>query len=349
VECSGILNVTLDGVNLFPNGISVNLATQLSLDNGTAFVGFTGATGFFTEANDIVNWTFTPHGTASISQPAPAGVFTTFNFGSHLYKVRPDKGIDTLTVTEVPTDPNTFNAGPSFPNAQCIVYDHTGGKCVEYHAECQGANCTNVNYDVVTSYDVPTGTVITNPGFLKATGQPCQPGIAFDQNIITAFLQTRTDPTTKGTSKPSFSCFVATESSVAYGPADIDIVNLGPLKAKPGSLISYVATVTDFGPSAGQAVTINNTIPSNTIYQSASLCTLSGGCSSMPCSFDGITASCSTPTLAKFGLEFMIVTVKVNATSGKILDTVNVTSFNPDPSATPDRSWTAVTAISTSR
>jgi uncharacterized repeat protein (TIGR01451 family) len=119
------------------------------------------------------------------------------------------------------------------------------------------------------------------------------------------------------------------------------------LKAKPGSLISYVATVTDFGPSTGQGVTINNTIPTNTIYQSASLCTLSGGCSSMPCSFDGITASCSTPTLAKFGLEFMIVTVKVNATSGKILDTVNVTSFNPDPDVKPDRSWTAGTTIST--
>ena len=35
------------------------------------------------------------------------------------------------------------------------------------------------------------------------------------------------------------------------------------------------------------------------------------------------------------------------STSGKILDTVNVTSFNPDPDVTPDRSSTAVSTIST--
>jgi uncharacterized repeat protein (TIGR01451 family) len=348
-SCLGVLNVSLDGINLFPDGIPLNLATLLNLDNGTAWVGFTGATGSYSEINDILSWTFTSHGTESISLHVPAGVFTPFIFGSHLYKVRTDKDIDTLTVTAVPTDPATFladrNQLQDFPS-QCIVYDHTGGKCIEYHAECQGANCNSVNYDVVTSYDVPAGTVITGPAFLKATGKQCEKGIRFDQNIITAFFQTRIDPTTKGSSKPSFSCFAATQG-LTYGPADIDVLNLGPLKAKPGSLISYVATVTDFGPSTGQGVTINNTIPTNTTYKSASLCTLSGGCSSMPCSFDGITASCSTPTLAKFGLEFMIVTVRVNATSGKILDTVNVTSFNPDPDVTPDRSSTAVSTIST--
>ena len=85
-----------------------------------------------------------------------------------------------------------------------------------------------------------------------------------DQNIITAFLQTRTDPTTKGTSKPSFSCFVATQSSVPYGPADLDVVNVGPAKAKPGSVISYVATVIDFGPSAAQAVGVHLSLTRHT-------------------------------------------------------------------------------------
>ena len=77
-------------------------------------------------------------------------------------------------MTEVPTDPAVFatSARPNnFPTAQCIVYDSTGGKCIEFHAECTGATCNNVNYEVVTSYDVPTNTPITDPGFLKATGQ----------------------------------------------------------------------------------------------------------------------------------------------------------------------------------
>src|SRR5262249_12875565 len=34
VECSGVLRVNLDGTDLFPDGVSVDLATLLSLDQG---------------------------------------------------------------------------------------------------------------------------------------------------------------------------------------------------------------------------------------------------------------------------------------------------------------------------
>src|SRR5262249_44360608 len=56
--CFGIMNVTLDQVNLFSDGVQVNLGTLLNLDNGTAWVGFTGATGAAKEANDILSWNF---------------------------------------------------------------------------------------------------------------------------------------------------------------------------------------------------------------------------------------------------------------------------------------------------
>jgi hypothetical protein len=42
----------------------------------------------------------------------------------------------------------------------------------------------------------------------------------------------------------------------------------------------------------------------------------------------------------------MVVTVKVNALSGKIVDTATVKALNPDPDLKPDRSWTAVTVVS---
>jgi len=209
--CFGVMNVTLDDVNLFSDGVQVNLGTLLNLDNGTAWVGFTGGTGFYSESNDILNWNFAPV-SQTITQPAPKNTTTTYTFGSYLYKVKPDQDIDHLAVTAVLTDPGTFATNQhhaDFPGAQCIVYSNTAGKCVEFHAACDSTNgaCTNVNYDVATSYDVPTGPPITNPGFLKATGQDCVPGITFDSNIITAFTQTRTDPTTKGSSRPSFSCW----------------------------------------------------------------------------------------------------------------------------------------------
>jgi uncharacterized repeat protein (TIGR01451 family) len=350
---TSFMQVTIDGHAVFEaNGVPVDLSSLLTLANpsdltaDSAYVGFTGATGFFKEENDILGWTFTPHSGQTITQTnLPPNQFTTFNFGSYLYKVQPDVGIDTLSVTEVPTDPGSFSGGPNFPSAQCIVYDSTGGKCVEFHAQCTGATCSNVNYQVVTSYDVPSGPPITNPGFLKATGLDCVPGITFDSNIITSFLQTRTDPTTKGSSRPSFSCFVAV-SNVTYAPADLDIVNLASSKVKQGANLSYVATTTNFGPSSAQGVAISNTIPAGTTYVASSLCSLTNGCSSTPCTFAAGTASCSVGSLDKFGLEFMVVTVKVTASPGTILtDRAAISAFNPDPDRTPDRSWTTKTTV----
>ena len=350
---TSFMQVTIDGHAVFEaNGVPVDLSSLLTLANpsdqvaDSAYVGFTGATGSFQEENDILSWTFTPHSGQTITQTnLPPNQFTTFNFGSYLYKVQPDVGIDTLSVTEVPTDPGSFTGGPNFPGAHCIVYDSTGGKCVEFHAQCTGATCSNVNYQVVTSYDVPSGPPITNPGFLKATGQDCVPGIAFDSNIITSFLQTRTDPTTKGSSRPSFSCFVAVQN-VTYSPADLDIVNLASSKVKQGANLTYVATTTNFGPSSAQGVAITNTIPAGTTYVASSLCSLTNGCSSIPCTFAAGAATCTVGNLDKFGLEFMVVTVKVTASPGTVLtDRAAISAFNPDPDRVPDRSWTTKTTV----
>jgi uncharacterized repeat protein (TIGR01451 family) len=352
---SSYLQVTIDGFAVFESpGVGVDLSTLLQLANPSeqevaesAYVGFTGATGFFQEANDILSWNFTSHSGQTITQTnLPPNTFTTYNFGSYLYKVKPDVGIETLSVTEVPTDFGTFNAGPNFsPNTKCIVYDSTGGKCIEFHAQCTGATCNNVNYEVVTSYDVPSGPDIKNPGFLKATGQDCVPGITFDSNIITEFLQMRTDPTTKGSSRPSFSCFVAVRD-LTYGPADLDIVNLASPKVKQGANLTYVATTTNFGPSNAQGVAISNAIPAGTTYLSSSLCSLTSGCSKTPCSFAEGTAKCTVGNMDRFGLEFMLVTVKVTAQPGTVIsDKATIDSFNPDPDPVPDRSWTMKTVV----
>jgi uncharacterized repeat protein (TIGR01451 family) len=352
---TSFIQVTIGTQAMFEgNGVPVDLSSLLTLastsQNGpldSAYVGFTGATGFFQEANDILSWNFTSHSGQTITQTnLPPNTFTTYNFGSYLYKVKPDVGIDTLSVTEVPTDFATFSAGPNFsPSTKCIVYDSTGGKCIEFHALCTGATCNNVNYEVVTSYDVPSGPPIANPGFLKATDQDCVPGITFDTNIITEFLQMRTDPTTKGSSRPSFSCFVAVRD-LTYGPADLDIVNLASPKVKQGANLTYVATTTNFGPSNAQGVAISNAIPAGTTYLSSSLCSLTSGCSSTPCSFAAGTAKCTVGNMDRFGLEFMLVTVKVTAQPGTVIsDTATIDGFNPDPDRVPDRSWTMKTAV----
>jgi uncharacterized repeat protein (TIGR01451 family) len=349
--CLGVLDVILDGTDLFPNGVQFNMNNLGLGEGGTAYVGFTGATGGADDNHDILSWTVTPE-SQTITQPAPKNMTTSYIFGTYLYKVKPDQDIDQLAVTAVLTDPAAFAADrqskQDFRTAKCTVYDTTNGMCVEFHAACNSANgaCTNVNYDVATSYDVPVNSpLISNPGFLKATGKDCVPGITFDSNIITEFLQLRNDPTTKGTSKPSFSCFVAV-SNVTYAPADLDIVNLASPKVKQGANLTYVATTTNFGPSGAQGVAISNTIPAGTTYLSSSLCSLTNGCSNTSCSFAAGTAKCTVGNLDKFGLEFMLVTVKVTANPGTILsDRATISAFNPDPDRVPDRSWTMKTTV----
>ena len=71
--------------------------------------------------------------------------------------MKPDVGIETLSVTEV-TDRSSLRLarGPNFPDrAMHRLRQHAAESALSSTPECTGATCTNVNYDVVTSYDVP--------------------------------------------------------------------------------------------------------------------------------------------------------------------------------------------------
>jgi uncharacterized repeat protein (TIGR01451 family) len=54
------IQVVLDGVNIYPNGVAVDLSSIGLGDGGTAYVGFTGATGGDWETQNIASWTFSP-------------------------------------------------------------------------------------------------------------------------------------------------------------------------------------------------------------------------------------------------------------------------------------------------
>ena len=83
--CLGSLStVTVDGHDLFPGGVLVNLDTILALDSGNAWVGFTAGTGAFRETHDILSWTF--------QAQVPPGETTVFQFNNNNYLVTPDAG-----------------------------------------------------------------------------------------------------------------------------------------------------------------------------------------------------------------------------------------------------------------
>ena len=63
------IQVVLDGVNLYPNGVNVDLSIIGLGAGGTAYVGFTGATGGDWETQDIETWTFAPTQQGQIINP----------------------------------------------------------------------------------------------------------------------------------------------------------------------------------------------------------------------------------------------------------------------------------------
>jgi hypothetical protein len=65
------IHVILDGTDMYPAGVNVDLASIGVGDAGTAYVGFTGATGAVTETQSILSWTF------SSTSAAPETTYTT--------------------------------------------------------------------------------------------------------------------------------------------------------------------------------------------------------------------------------------------------------------------------------
>jgi uncharacterized repeat protein (TIGR01451 family) len=377
VECSGVLRVNLDGTDLFPNGVGVDLATLLSLDDGTAWVGFTGATGDLIENNDILSWSFTPHTSTTITQTISPGVTTPFVFGEYNYKITPDTATnnssDTLTVTAIPVDPSQFDPGPNFPGATCVPYAGADGKCVEFQVTCSGPDCNTGTYQLALNWDNP-GNVSTNlnPGLLDAPDQSCPPptGHPFTKNIFTEYQQLRQDPVVKGSGGPRYSCFVVVQN-VVYGNADLVALNvatlkgLPTLKAKVGSNLTYAIGLTNLGPSTANRVVVSDQLDPNTSFVSGTVaqttCTflLRGLTCTKPvpqaCTITGQVVTCPVGVLAPTTFQSVTaaaaaVTVTVNpaacssGTCPVLRNTATVQAVNPDPKPKSNSS-TALTQV----
>jgi uncharacterized repeat protein (TIGR01451 family) len=370
-ECLGVLRVNLDGTDLFPNGVDVDLATLLTLDNGTAWVGFTSATGDLIENNDILSWSFTPHTSTTITQNISPGVTTPFVFGEFNYKITPDaatnNSTDSLTVTAIPVDPSQFNPGPNFPGALCIPYAGNNGKCSEFQVTCSGPDCNTGTYQLALNWDNPTpGSTNTNPGLLDAPDQPCPPpaGHPFSKNIFTEYQVNRQDPVVKGSGGPKYSCFVAVQN-VTYGKADLVVVNLASPKVKVGSNLTYAIGLTNFGPATANKVIVSDQLDPNTSFVSGTVaqttCTflLHGLTCTKPvpvaCSSSGPLVTCPVGVLAPTSLTSVtaaaaqvVVTVNPSACSSGtcpvLRNTATVSAVNPDPKPKTN-SFTALTQV----
>ncbi len=161
------IQVYVDSLNVYPNGIPVDLSTIAS-GTGTAYVGFTGSTGSEFETQNILNWTVgstqpgtpvNPNNPQSLSQSTVVsnvtGEYWAFNFD---YTTANNSG--TLTIQPgttpyvgssgiSPTDWASIVSGTAMADASCFISAIDPSVCVVNTMTCttsansnpEGLNC----------------------------------------------------------------------------------------------------------------------------------------------------------------------------------------------------------------
>jgi hypothetical protein len=185
------LQVYVDSLNVYPNGIPVDLSTIAS-PQGTAYVGFTGATGSDFETQDILNWTFAPtqQGTTITTQTlsqtftmssAPNQTWT-FNFDDTTANNSGTLTIQQGTIPYInssgisPTDWATIVSGTAMADAPCLLSAIDPTVCAVNTMTCttsedstpEGSNCPTSTVRNIL-FDQQIDLAQTQPGIVSGT------------------------------------------------------------------------------------------------------------------------------------------------------------------------------------
>ncbi len=172
--------------------------------NDSAYVGFTSGTGYFSEQQEVMAWTFTAHTSVSQIQPLNTpGTPTIFNFGSYNFAVTypvggPSVSDISMIITANTISPANFSAliatGPSqFTGTQCQVYDDTGGNCIIFSASCV---YTDTNAPVACPNTLNTSLFIDVSQGYDNTIQPISPGLLQGDPLYTPIASITGDGST---------------------------------------------------------------------------------------------------------------------------------------------------------
>jgi uncharacterized repeat protein (TIGR01451 family) len=239
------LDVILDGTDLFPAGVPVNLGTLLSLTSGDGYVGFTAATGGGDDNQDVLSWVFTPQ---AQTQTIPPNTPVTYQYQNNAYNyavvTSPGSPSTTTTITPMLMTSSACDAlvQETYPGAHCFVY--TGltpnpDSAVMFEVTCPNLpneECNPFTAQLQTAFTLSTesGVNMFNPidpfpGWLKGFGgvnaHPCTPpgsGNLFQSDQISSF---DIDTKTKGNSGGTGSCWVATYNQNDQVPPPITITS----------------------------------------------------------------------------------------------------------------------------
>jgi len=350
----GTLDVLLDNIDLFPNGaLTFDITTIGLASGGTAYVGFTAATGGGDDNQDILSWTFTPGaqsavvtttGTSTLNFPNQAGV-NEYAYTAQLTApyATPEITVQPFLLTQAACD---ALVQVNFWPARCFVYENAENSglnmsvvfavtCPNSSGEVCGSNSPfdanlGTTFSLVNSQNpffvYPGIDLFLNPfpGWLKwplgpnPLSPPSPPAPGAMSNQISSFVNDKAG--LSGGSGGGASFWVATYDTPGEMPPGITISS--PTFTTYTRNQTVTANYTCSNPSTSKPLT-NATGP----YLTAASCKQSIGTQNSPCTFTpvgnqtgGLACTGTVPTSSK-GLHAFVVTA-IDSGGNQNLDAV---------------------------
>ena len=253
---------------------------------------------------------------------------------------------------------STFIGGSGDDEANDIAVDGAGNAYVT--GLTTSSNFPNIHplqsglkgpYDIFLSKVNAPGTALSYSTYLGGSGGDAGQGIAVDTLGAFVYVAGRTNSTdfptlnaaqpSNGTN-PAFAglgftdaVLVRLDSNASTPSADISIAKSdAPDPVTTWSNLTYTLSIRNGGPDAASHVTVNDPLPSSTLFVSAS--TTQGSCSGSS------AVSCSLGTLANGGTATVTIVVTPTA-EGQIMNTASVAADQIDPDSSNNTSTATTT------
>ncbi|HKS22368.1 MAG TPA: LamG-like jellyroll fold domain-containing protein [Thermoanaerobaculia bacterium] len=129
----------------------------------------------------------------------------------------------------------------------------------------------------------------------------------------------------------------ATASVALTNLSDLSISIAAPSSVNAGAPITWVLSVSNFGPTSAQNVVVANTLPNGVVFGSASG-------TGWNCAVQGSLVGCTTPGISVGNASPITITGTAPSTGGTLTDSATISSNNPDPKSS-NNSVSATTAV----
>jgi uncharacterized repeat protein (TIGR01451 family) len=363
---AGALRVFVDDLSTAVLTVAVDLDATISLDDGTAWVGFTSATGAGFENHDVLDW-FHCGGTAL----PPTLVLTPQAATNPVGAEHTVQALLTDDGEPVPGVGVTFSvlSGPNAGTTGSATTDVNGRAGFAYTGEAAGtdeirasvvlegqtlvSNTATKSWTVthtltVTKVGTGTGTV-TSPTLAIDCGTTCEAD--FDEGSLVS-LTAAADP---GSSFQGWSgdcetvlgdtCTVSMTQArsvtatfeLVQAQADLSVAKAdSPDPVTVGAELTYTIVVRNAGPDEASGVVVTDELPAGVDLVSAD-----PGCTS-----DAGTVTCEVATLASGGEATFHIVVSPTEPNPALLNTASVRSASNDPTSSNDSDGATTQVVS---